>query len=815
MFRNYIAAAFGNLARNWLYALITILGLAAGFAAAIAIGLYVRDENSFEHFIRGYQDVYRLETDVVLPGQKPQRSDSSLGDTAANLVLDFKDLRSVARMAPMMQSLGRAEARTTDLVTWADPDFFKVLPYPVLAGDPVAALRAPDGLVLTRKMARKYFGEDAPIGKTLQVSSARDLQMPPGEAALFSAPHPMRVMAVLRDIPSETHLQSLEIFGSGRAPWSILAYVDRHPSRFNLSVDTYMRLAPGASSERIRSSLGGFAARHWSEPQTLHLRLEPLEGLHFTDGARAADAGIAGVGLLVIAIAAINFVTLMTARATRRAVEVGVRKVVGARRLDLVIQFLGESMIYVLAAMVAAVAMVELGLPSINAFLQRTIAFDYLHDPAVAVAILVAALAIGLLAGLYPAVVLSGFRPAAALKGGAGQVAGSARVREILVVVQFAILTGLIIVTATIYRQTTFALQNALRLKADQLTMILSSCDAAFKQELAQLPGVRRAACVSGNALGWGFSKTFVPDPRRGRLTFDSAPVDVGFFEMHGLKPLAGRFFSRDRGEDVVLDQPGAGPDSQPTVVVNESGLRLLGLTAQAAVGKTITWARWSAAPPNGGFPPSRSSRIVGVVGDFTLGSIRTPIDPTLYFVDPNGTQTIFAELDGRRLPETLPAIDRLWRSTGHPRPIDRQFEGQQMQSLYRDIVVQEIVIAVCAGLAILIACLGLFALAAFTTERRTKEIGVRKAMGASTFDIVRLLLWQFTKPVLWANLIAWPLAFWAMEQWLHGFAYRVDLPPWLFLLAAVAAVLIAWATVATHAWLVARARPATALRYE
>ena len=203
------------------------------------------------------------------------------------------------------------------------------------------------------------------------------------------------------------------------------------------------------------------------------------------------------------------------------------------------------------------------------------------------------------------------------------------------------------------------------------------------------------------------------------------------------------------------------------------------------------------------------------MVRDFSLGSIRTTISPTLYFIDLCCADYTLARLDGQRLPQTLRAIDQLWNRTGHDRPIERSFESQGVQALYRDVYTQEVAIAVCSGLAILIACLGLFALAAFTTERRTKEIGVRKAMGASTLDVVRLLLWQFTKPVLWANLIAWPLAFWAMDQWLHGFAYRVDLPPWLFVVAAASAVLIAWATVSIHAWLVARAKPATALRYE
>ena len=285
---------------------------------------------------------------------------------------------------------------------------------------------------------------------------------------------------------------------------------------------------------------------------------------------------------------------------------------------------------------------------------------------------------------------------------------------------------------------------------------------------------------------------------------------------MHGLKPLAGRFFSKDHGEDVVLDGADASPQSQPSLVLNESAVRQLGFKSpQEAIGKSLDWARPSAAPPTGAPPPFESSRIIGVVSDFTLGDIRTAVDPTLYFVDPLSAGLLFAKLEGQRLPETLRSIEALWRSTGQVRPIKLNFLGETMREAYRDVEIQGGIIGASAGLAIVIACLGLFALAAFTAERRTKEIGVRKVMGASSFDVVRLLLWQFTKPVLWANLVAWPVAFWATAHWLHGFAYRVSLPPWLFLSASVVAVLIAWTTVAAKAWLAARAKPATALQYE
>jgi putative ABC transport system permease protein len=828
MFRNYLSAALNNLARNWLYAGVTILGLAVSFAAAILIGLYLRDEFSFDRFIPDYQRIYRVEMTLTLPGQKPAPQDYVMGTLAKDLGLDFPEVDRTARIEMSGVGLRRGDMVALEQIAWADPDIFRILRMPVLAGDPVAALEAPDGLVLTREIARKYFGEDAPIGKTLRVTTALNLNLPPQEQKAWTAPYTMRVLAVLEDLPQSSHI-NVGLFGSGRAALSLLAVEDRHPSPFNNNVLTYVKLKPGASADAVQAGLPAFSDRHFPIAQgsvSLKFHLLPLAGLHFTTqqagdglrppGDRTVDAGIGAVGLLIIVIAAINFVTLMTARATRRAVEVGVRKAVGASRRDLILQFMGEALIYVVIAMLIGMSLAELLLPYANAFVGRSMRFDYLADPRLLAAIVAVALGTALGAGAYPAMVTSGFRPASALKGGVGQRAGSAAVRQALVIVQFAILIGLIVMTGTIYRQTSFALNDAMRLDTDQVVRIAAPCEMALKQQIAALPGVKQVACAGGAVVAGGMSANFAMQPGHPQVTVDLGPVDVGFFEMHGLKPLAGRFFDPNRGQDMVLDRTGEGAANQPAVVLNETGALRLGFKSpQDAIGKTVSWGRWSASASPGQFPPMAASEVIGVVPDFTLQSIRSQINPMIYYVDRGDNRFMVVKLSGRQIPETLRDIKRAWRATGHDRPLPEEFENQVVQDLYKDVITQGVAIAICAGLAIVIACLGLFALAAFTTERRTKEIGVRKAMGASTLDIVRLLLWQFTKPVLWANLIAWPMAFWAMHHWLDGFAYRVDLPPWLFLAASAAAMLIAWATVSVHAWLVARARPVTALRYE
>ncbi|HEX4096705.1 MAG TPA: ABC transporter permease, partial [Caulobacteraceae bacterium] len=599
MLRNYISAALGNLSRNWLYAGITILGLAVSFAAAILIGLYLRDEYSFDRFIPGHDRVYRIEAEVRLPGQGPLKFDYVQATLAGYLALDFPEVERTARMEGGGVGLRRGDVEALEQVGWVDPGFFKVMQFPVLAGDPEAALQAPDGLVLSREMARKYFGEDAPIGKTLKVSMALTLpSLPPDEAARFASPHVMRVLAVLKDLPSSSHI-TLGVFGSSRAALSTLALEDRHPSPFQQDTVTYVKLKPGASAAAITAGMAAFANRHYPSgnggASFEKYSLAPLTQLHFAahqpgdgfrpPGDRTVDAGIGAVGLLVILIAAINFVTLMTARATRRALEVGVRKAVGATRTDLIVQFMGETLIYVVIAMVIGVSAAELLLPYANAFLGRAIHFDYLGDPRLLVAIAGGALLTAVVAGAYPALIMSGFRPAQALKGGAGRSGGSASVRQVLVVVQFAILIGLIVMTATIYRQTSFALDQALRLGADQVFRIEAVCEPALKQQVAALPGVRAVACASGNVVSGSSSSTTVSTPGRPSIGMRLGPVDTGFFEVQGLKPLAGRFFDPSRGQDMLLRQ-GETVAGVPSVVINQSAALALGFKTPAqAVG--------------------------------------------------------------------------------------------------------------------------------------------------------------------------------------------------------------------------------------
>ena len=484
------------------------------------------------------------------------------------------------------------------------------------------------------------------------------------------------------------------------------------------------------------------------------------------------------------------------------------RKVCGAGGRDLIVQFIGESLIYTTLAMLIAMALVELLLlPWLNAFVDRSIVFEYWRWPLLPY-LAGTVLVVGTLAGAYPAFVLSSFRPGVVLKGTGPSVAGSGRVRQLLVIVQFAILIGLMLSTAIIYRQTQFGLDRGLRFDKDQLLIVnvrSAECEkSSFRTAVGSLPGVLGAACSEFFLGEYGTAQYIAPDGRE--VTLKDGIAGAGMFELMGLKPVAGRFFMRDRELDSLPPPKDRKPGVPIRIVLNETAAKVLGFKSPAdAIGKSLALARTDVR-----------YEIIGVVADFSGESVRQGIYPMYYFNTAGWLSRLNVRLRGSAVPETLRAIDKLWNQIpGQTRPISRRFYDEYVQSIYASLIRQRTIFAGFAMVALLLAGLGLFGLAGFTVERRTREIGIRKAMGAETGDVTRLLMWQFAKPVLWANVLAWPVAGYIMYRWLLGFAYRIDLEPWPFAAASLVALVIAMLTVSTHSILVARAKPVAALRYE
>ena len=830
MFRNYLSAALRSMARNRLYAALNIGGLAIGIATAIFVGLFIRDELSYDRFFPGHEQLYRVTMSYRPLGQDEQPNDRAYFRIAEWLKMDFPRIQAVARWDGSWVSLRYKDTEYHQEIFYADSKFFEVFPFRAIAGDPSRALDDPGGAVLTRKMARKLFGEDAPIGKTFDVLRQ----------------WPLRVNAVIEDPPPQTHL-NITLVAPARFATSPLLDAENLEQRYKLTEPrlasyTYIRLQPGTSAAALERQMPDFVRRHLplKAGEALHLDLQPVTQIHLSParGTPLKPAGntkmliaMAWVGVFILFIACLNFVNLTTASGGQRFVEIGVRKASGAEPRDLMLQFLGESVLCVGIAMLLAIALVEVSLPALNVLLDRSlgkftapgIVFDYWRDPRLAGTLIAGVMLVGVAAGFYPAFVLARLRAANVLKGSVQHV-GSFSLRRAFVVVQFTILVVLIIVTAVIERQTLFAVNEGLRIDRHQVLLVFfqdRDLRNRFQQALTDIPGVEAVTSSLSSPTNWGLVATSITRPGMAAPTtlFLSA-VDYNFHEFYKLPLLAGRYFSKSRGTDVVelpIQNGRAVADAVKTpaalghavsVILNESAMHKLGIASpRAAIGQTL---RADTQPVS-----NTDLTIVGVVPDFPIDVIAAPIQPMVYLVLPPALRIVSARLDGRRIPETLARIDALWKQVGEPRAIARQFLDEYYDYLYTGERQQAKVFAAFSAVAISIACLGLFGLSVFNAQRRTKEIGIRKAMGADQSDILRLLVWQFTKPVLLSIAIAAPIGALLMKRWLETFANRISLEPWLVIGPGVAALTIALLTVGAHCYLVARRKPVSALRYE
>jgi putative ABC transport system permease protein len=803
MFRNCLASALRHLARNRLYTFISVAGLAVGLCVALIAALVIRNQYTFDHDIPGYERTYVSMVAISPIGMAKQYVPVTLFPLAAQLTLQVPQVEA-ASMVREQGGMDITHAGVTvhnEWIYWADRSLPRVLPLPLYAGNLTAALSRPDGLVLSRSYARKFFGRDTPLGETLVIRG-----------------HPMTVLAVIQDRPPNATNTAWDIIASGSsgaAPDSA-KQADAYRKSGSPPIcdgSTYVRLRSGADPAvltRFLSSLMAVTPRapQWSVEFARIDRLNAHEGLHRGFHTRMLMLGV--LGTVVLLIAAINFINLQTACSALRAREVAVRGLSGAGRGALILQFLGEALLYSIFAALLAIAFTEWLLPRADAFLDAGAVLDYRLEPWLPVVLAGATLIIGIFAGAWPAFVLSSFRPVAVLRGSGG-IPGGPAVRRGLVILQFALLIGLAICSGVVYRQRHFALHDALRMDHDQVLMIYAPMGGAFADQVRGLPGVRALTRASLPFLG-----TSVPgQPRAVSVTTgktrtgkdvstDMTGVDFDLFDFYGIRPLAGH-----------LPKIGADRITNPGyVVLNETAARRYELgTPVEAVGRTVPLG---APTPTAPGEPTQLM-VLAVVPDFSLNSISEAVHPTAYSQnqDPNSLDVLNVRLTGHDIPETLAAIDAQWRITGHPRSLMRFFLDEQMQKTYRDVQRESETFGLCALIALGMSCIGLFALTAAIAERRTREIGIRKALGADTRDVLKLLLWQFGQPVAWANLIAWPVAGYIMSRWLAGFAYHANLPLWMFPAAAMAALMIALVTVLSHALSIARARPVVALRYE
>ncbi|MDO8271179.1 MAG: ABC transporter permease [Gammaproteobacteria bacterium] len=813
MFRYYLLIALRNALRNKLYSLISIIGLSLGLTAVVLVGIYIDDELSYDRWIPDSSEIYQ-----VMPTVNSQRVGFTPSDLGLWLRQDYPQLSEVSRVFRRPNQLSNGDLHFNESIAWVDSNFFRMFELEAVAGSIYSALAEPNNIVITEQIAEKYFGDDSALGKSL----------------VLDREHPVQVAAILRDLPSNSHL-SLTILAPGHARHSPLLEQDNNPvsSYFGAklwAINTYIKTLPGVDVETIEADLDPMMDRHLpvardgrKNSEIYELSLMPIESIHLapsdiTRGERDLSEiyTVFAISALILLAACINYINLMTARGMTRAPEIAIRKTVGASREDLVRQYLTESLLFVLVSFAVAVMLCSLLLPPLNGFLNRSIEFDLLTNLPLIMAATGAVLGTILLAGLYPALALARLSPLSTIRSSQGRAGGIGRglLRKLLAVAQFAILTGLFIASITIYQQSRFAVAVTLNQTTDPVVLISTTCDQPLQQQLRMAPEVKATACTR-QVPQWGLGPTTGLNWTGGENRSEPvsyASVDTGFFEMFDLGLAAGRYFDEARSADIIRHESQFAATT--SIIVNETLVRQFELGSnEEAIGEVFTWSRSFQEPAR--FSPVHQVEIVGVLRDFQIGDVRRASPPAAFYVQRDQAGFIAVQLDGQRVASGLATIDEVWSSLYPNRPIRRSFFDQNTEARYSEITRQAWLLSICVGIAMLIAALGLLGLAAFVTEKRRKEIGIRKILGSSRFNIVRLLLWQFSKPVLISNLIAWPFAFYFLSRWLQGFASHVDLSLLVFLGASLATLILAMVTVFTYSFVVAGINPVRALRYE
>ncbi len=832
MLQNYLTVAFRSLTKNRTYALINILGLAIGMAACLMILLFVRYELSYDKWLPGAADTYQLQTSF----KNPDTGEETFGTMSTYRAGEFvkKDFPQIVGKTyglttePVLIKDG--QAATLDDFIYVDNNFLEVVSLPLVAGDK-SALSKVNTAVITRSEAIKRFGTEQVMGRTMSLISR-------GKTRDFT------ITGVLEDLPKNSHLK---INAMARVDFN--AFFADTPDFLTCwgchSGWVWIKLKPGTDVDVINDQLPAWEKRNIPDENAGEARfnagdfndykLVNVQDVHLGKSQGAAMSpgndrrtiitfGV--IALLILGMAVVNFTNLATARASQRAREVALRKVLGASRRQLIVQFVGESVLIAVISMVIALSLTELLMPAFAGFLEADLKVTYFGADGIALPVIVLVLLVGVLGGLYPAFFLSRFQPASVLKANksSAETPGSGRLRQGLVIGQFAVSIGLIVCTVVIYAQTVYARTVDPGYKRESILQVdeLSRYQLFDKGEMIvertrRIPGVQAVGRTGIGVATQNQNGTGAMIPGRSEpISIDNYTVDEGFFDAMGLQLIAGRWFDANRPmDDTTLPYP-PDPAAQAAlaqrggnIVINELAVSRLGYKSPAdALGKTI---RAAIVDNEVGLVPLT---IVGVIKDARFRSIRDPIAPMMFLNTNSGHTHMIVRINGD--PSSVRGdIETMWKSITSEVPFDAQFSEEIVGELYEAEDARAATFAAFAVLAVIVGCLGLFGLAAFTAERRTKEIGIRKVLGASTGRIVRLLVWQFTQPVVIANLIAWPIAWWVMRDWLNGFDARIDLGPGPFLLAGLLALAIAVGTIAAHSFRVARTNPIHALRYE
>lgn len=809
MFRNYFKVAFRNLWKYKTYSAINIIGLAVGLCSFLLISMYVLEELGYDRHFRYADRIYRVNADIIFGGGElklPQTSDMM----GASLKKDYPEVEEYTRIynnsgSKLIKKGGSYITETA--LAHVDSTFFRVFSLEAVSGDPDHALDEPNTVVITQSAAMKYFGTMDVIGKTMETDD--------DSSTVY------KVTALIKDIPSNTHFDFDLLFSMKNVNYNWGQFISHN-------FHTYLLLKTGANARGFEKKFDEYILRYVL-PQArqfmqissmedfekagnrLQYSLIPLKDIHL-HSTRQFEITRPGniqyvyifsmVALFILLIACINFMNLTTARSANRAREVGIRKVLGTEKKDLITQFLTESTLMAFLSLLIALLIAWMVLPLFNNITAKEMEISHLFGPRVLPLLIALPVVVGLVAGSYPAFYLSSFRPIVVLKGKLHAGTRSIKLRSVLVVFQFFTSIILIIGTIIIYLQLNYIRNTNLGFDKEQVLVIdgayaLRNNIDAFKNEILALPGVKSGTMssflpVSNSSRNDNtFSKEAVTSAESG-INMQTWAVDHDYISTMGMQIVKGRNFSRDFLSD------------SSATIINETMEKFLGY--DDPVGKKIYRTN------DGG--DINSFTIIGVVRNFNFESVKRNVGPLSLFLQRSPGLLAF-KINPQQLPELLTGIERKWKSLASGMPFSYMFLDESFDEMYRDEQRVGRIALSFSVIAILIACLGLFGLATYIAEQRTKEIGIRKVLGASVSGIVQLLSKDFVKLVFIAFIIATPLAWWAMNEWLNDFALRINISWWIFLLAGFLALLIAMATISVQAIKAGLANPVKNLRNE
>ena len=786
MFKNYLKVALRNIWRSKVFSFINVFGLALGLACSLLIILWVSDELRYDQFHDRGARIYQVMENQSWSGVEINTTQATPGTLAPALKAEIPEVEISAKVTWDQEDLFTVgDKANKEEGLCASPDFFRIFSFPLVQGNPATAITSPTSVVISQKLAKKYFGsESAAMGKTIRVNNKDNFM----------------VTGVARDVPENSSMKFDYVLPE--------KYYEKDNGWLkewgNNGIQTFALLRANASADRVNAKIKRMVHRHDSTSANIDLFLHPYTDryLHGNFENGVLDGGrieyvrmFSVVAIFILVIACINFMNLATARSAKRAKEVGVRKVVGAGHGLLVGQFIGEAVLIALMGMVLAVVIVLALLPTFNTLTEKKVALNP-GDPAVGLTLLGLTVFTGLLSGSYPALFLSSLQPVRVLKGTLKFSSGAVLFRKGLVVFQFAMSILLIVGTVVVFRQVEYIKSKNLGLNRENLVYLPLEGDLRqrfdpFKQDLLGAPGIKTVSMASGNAMSVGSSTTSVKwkgkDPTE-KILFSQMAVGYDFLEAMGIELKEGRTFSKAFTTDTA------------NYIVNEEAARRIGL--KPLVGQELTF--WD-----------KTGKIVGIMKDFHTQSLHAPIDPLIIRLKPEDTYTVLVRTEPGKTTEALASMEQLARKYNPAYPFKYDFADQEFEQQYKSETVIGQLARYFAFLAIFISCLGLFGLSAFTAEQRTKEMGIRKVLGASVTSLVSLLSKEFLKLVALAFVIAAPIAWYAVNQWLRNFEYKIAVGWWTFAVAGGLALVIALLTVSFQSVKAALTNPVKSLRSE